>query len=95
MRAVLLGWLAAAALIAAAMPCSSAGLTDDQVRQHIIQESIASYPGNCPCRYNVAANGTMCGKRSAWSKPGGYAPICYPEDVTQAMIARWRQQNGG
>ncbi|CCJ87802.1 conserved hypothetical protein [Cronobacter dublinensis 582] len=26
-----------------------AALSDDQVKEHIIQESIADYPGNCPC----------------------------------------------
>ena len=69
--------------------------TDEEVKQQIIQESIASYPGNCPCPYNRASNGSKCGKRSAWSRAGGYAPICYPEEVTPSMIQDWRRQNGG
>jgi hypothetical protein len=76
----------------------SAGLgapSDEEVTQVIIRESIASYPGNCPCPYNRAANGSKCGKRSAWSRAGGYAPICYPEEVTPQMIEEWRQQHGG
>jgi hypothetical protein len=74
-------------------PAYAAKLTDDQVKQRIIDESIAEYPGNCPCPYNRAHNGSSCGKRSAYSKPGGYAPICYKTDVSKEMIQAWRQRN--
>ncbi|PKM44043.1 MAG: hypothetical protein CVV05_13030 [Gammaproteobacteria bacterium HGW-Gammaproteobacteria-1] len=67
-------------------------LTDDEVRKVLIDKSIASYPGNCPCPYNVSRNGSRCGKRSAWSRAGGYSPLCYPNDVTDAMIKRYREQ---
>jgi uncharacterized protein YgiM (DUF1202 family) len=60
--------------------------------QRIIAESIAAYPGSCPCPYNTDRGGRRCGKRSAYSKPGGYAPICFPQDVTEAMIAAARQR---
>lgn len=66
-------------------------LNDDQIKQQIIQESIASYSGNCPCPYNIARNGSQCGKRSAYSKPGGASPICYPEDVTRRMIEQFKR----
>lgn len=56
--------------------------SDAQIREEIIRQSIESYPGNCPCPYNLASNGSRCGKRSAWNRAGGYAPKCYPEDVT-------------
>jgi len=69
-------------------------LSDEQIKQQIIQQSIASYPGNCPCPYNVARNGSSCGRRSAYSKPGGYAPICYPKDVTTGMIQQYKRRNG-
>jgi hypothetical protein len=93
MRAGALGTLFAAALIAALVPCAFADPPDEEVKHLIIQESIDSYPGNCPCPYNRAANGSKCGKRSAWSRAGGYSPICYPEEVTQQMISEWRQQH--
>jgi hypothetical protein len=93
MRADALGSLFAAALIAASGSCALADPSDLEVKQAIIQESIASYPGNCPCPYNRAANGSRCGKRSAWSKPGGYEPICYPEEVTPQMIESWLKAN--
>lgn len=69
------------------------GLSDDQVRQQIIDESIASYPGTCACPFNTARNGSSCGRRSAWSKAGGYAPVCYKKEVTKEMIAQWRQSH--
>ena len=69
-------------------------ITNEQIIQNIIQDSIASYPGNCPCPYNITAGGNKCGKRSAYSKPGGYAPICYPENVTPAMISSYKHKHG-
>lgn len=93
MRAGGLGFLVAAAFIAASISCALADPSDDEVKQLIIQGSIDSYPGNCPCPYNRASNGSKCGKRSAWSRAGGYSPICYPEEVTQQMIESWRQQH--
>lgn len=69
-------------------------LTDEQVKQAIIRESIANYSGNCPCPYNLARNGSSCGQRSAYSKPGGASPICYPSDVTPSMIRMYRRMHG-
>lgn len=68
-------------------------LTTEQIKQEIIRESIASYPGNCPCPYNTARNGSSCGRRSAYSRRGGYAPLCYPKDVTQEMVEKYRKQH--
>ena len=67
---------------------------DEQIIHNIISESIANYSGNCPCPYNRAANGSSCGRRSAYSKPGGYAPVCYPQDVTPAMISTYKHKHG-
>ncbi|ELQ5995473.1 hypothetical protein R2203_001598 [Cronobacter dublinensis] len=70
-----------------------AALSDDQVKEQIIQESIADYPGNCPCPYNTMRNGRACGGRSAWSREGGYSPVCYKREVTAQMIREWRERN--
>ncbi len=75
-------------------PISQAkALSDGQVKKLIIQESIESYSGRCPCPYNVTRNGRSCGGRSAYNRPGGYAPLCYPQDVTPAMVKEYRQQH--
>ena len=67
---------------------------DQQIVQQIIKESLASYPGSCPCPYSKASNGNSCGKRSAYSKPSGYAPLCYSKDVTPAMISSYKHKHG-
>jgi len=64
--------------------------TDAQVKQRIIDQSIANYSGNCPCPYNTASNGSRCGGRSAYSRPGGRAPKCFPDDVSAAEVAAYR-----
>jgi hypothetical protein len=84
----------AAAAIAATISFGSVahGQTDAQIKQRLIRQSIASYPGSCPCPYNTDRAGRRCGARSAYSRPGGYAPLCYPADVTPAMV---REARGG
>lgn len=74
------------------VPRSLPVLSTSVIIQRIIAESIAAYPGSCPCPYNTDRGGRRCGKRSAYSKPGGYAPICFPQDVTEAMIAASRDR---
>jgi sugar/nucleoside kinase (ribokinase family) len=64
--------------------------SDAQIKQILIDESIAAYPGNCPCPYNVARNGSRCGRRSAYSRAGGAEPLCYPKDVSAEMVEEYR-----
>lgn len=72
----------------------AAGQTDDEIAQRIISESISSYKGNCACPYNSTSNGNSCGKRSAWSISGGYAPHCYNSDVSAEQLQRWKSTHG-
>jgi len=65
--------------------------SDMEIRQRIIRESIASYPGSCPCPYNTDRAGRRCGARSAYSRPGGYAPLCFSSDVGQADVVAGRR----
>jgi hypothetical protein len=71
-------------------------VTDAQIRQQIIEESVAAYLASghpCACPYNSARNGSSCGARSAYSRPGGAAPLCYPSDVTVGMVLDWRNEH--
>jgi hypothetical protein len=70
---------------------AAARQSDAQIRQEIVRESIAAYSGNCPCPYNVASNGSRCGGRSAYSRPGGESPKCFPSDVSAAEVAARRR----
>ncbi len=82
---------AAALALLLSTGASAAPKSDAQIKKEIIQQSIASYPGNCPCPYNTARNGSSCGARSAWSRAGGYAPMCYPSDVSKADVDAYRR----
>jgi hypothetical protein len=45
----------------------------------------------CACPDDLMRNGRACGGRSAYSRPGGAEPLCYPTDVTQSMIEAYRK----
>jgi hypothetical protein len=62
-----------------------------QIKKRMIEESIESYSGNCPCPYNVARNGSSCGGRSAYSRKGGYAPLCYVSDISDKQARDWKK----
>lgn len=69
---------------------ANAAISDDTIRQEIIRESLASYGGSCPCPYNTDRAGHSCGRRSAYSRPGGAAPLCFDVDVTDEMVRGYR-----
>jgi hypothetical protein len=81
-----------AAFVLMAAPALAQSSADERDRRAMIAESIRTYSGNCPCPYNTDRAGRSCGQRSAWSKPGGAAPLCYPRDITDAMLERWRSR---
>ncbi|WP_339746524.1 hypothetical protein [uncultured Maricaulis sp.] len=68
----------------------TASLSDDQIRDIIIQRSITAYSGRCPCPENRMSNGARCGHRSAYERPNGEAPKCYRRDVSDEEVARFR-----
>jgi hypothetical protein len=45
----------------------------------------------CACPDDRMRNGSACGGRSAYSRPGGAAPLCYTADVTPSMIEAYRK----
>jgi len=67
-------------------------ISDATIAEQIIAASIANYSGNCPCPFNRDRAGRRCGKRSAYSRPGGQSPICFVGDVTPDMIASFRSR---
>jgi hypothetical protein len=66
------------------------GPSDDEIRRLLIQASIAAYNGACPCPETRNAQGERCGRNSAYSRGGGNRPLCYPSDVSNAMVERFR-----
>ena len=93
-KSSLLVGLALTALAVCMLPSAQAQeLSDDEIKKILIELSIRSYAGNCPCPYNTMRNGRRCGKNSAYSKPGGASPLCYPSDVSKKMIDAYRARN--
>ena len=42
---------------------------------------------HCPCPYTLAIDGTPCGERSAYSRPGGdIKPLCYAKDIENRLL---------
>lgn len=67
-------------------------LSNQKIINILISRSLGQYRRNCPCPYNSASNGSRCGKRSAYSRPGGASPLCYPSDISRGMIADYRSR---
>ncbi len=83
------------------LPCSSSarptagrapGPTDAEIRRILVSRSVARYSGSCPCPYNTDRAGRRCGGRSAYSRPGGASPLCYPGDVSDAAVEAYRDR---
>lgn len=83
-----------AMLAALFMASPTFALSTIEIKQVMINQSIRSYSGNCPCPYNRASNGSMCGRRSAWSRPGGASPLCYESDISDRMVEDYAYRNG-
>jgi hypothetical protein len=81
-----------------ASPTAFAGptSTDNQIRQQIIQQSVASYLATghrCACPYNPWHGMALPAAHRAYIRPGGAPPICYASDVTEQMISDWKYQH--
>jgi len=61
----------------------------DSVRMEMIQQSIRTYSGSCPCPFNTTKRGQKCGKRSAYSRPGGASPLCYKSDISGKAATKY------
>ena len=64
-------------------------LTVAAIAALIVAESRRAYHARgkpCACPDDSMRNGRACGSRSAYSRPGGASPLCYPTDVSEAMI---------
>ena len=68
-------------------------LSDNRVRQRIMQESQARYGGRCVCPYQTNdLNGRSCkGRHEVITTPP--RPICYPSQVTKEMVSDWRRHH--
>ena len=68
-------------------------LSDNRVRQRVMQESQARFGARCVCPYQTNdLNGRSCrGRHEVITTPP--RPICYPSQVTKEMVNEWRQRH--
>ena len=79
-------------IVAPAHARNCAGMSDAQIREAIVRESRNTYyrTGHpCACPNDSDRRGHSCGRRSAYSRPGGTSPKCYPTDVTRQDISEF------
>jgi hypothetical protein len=68
-------------------------LTDEQIAAIIVKESRDAYyrTGHpCACPEDLARNGSRCGRRSAYTRPGGAEPYRYVTDIPKGRIEAYR-----
>jgi hypothetical protein len=56
----------------------------------MVRASIAAYDGTCPCPETRTSNGRLCGDNSAYRREGGKRVLCYPSDVSEEMVKKYR-----
>lgn len=69
------------------------GLSDAAIAAIIVAATTNAYKAlgkPCACPEDTMRNGRRCGGNSAYSRPGGYRPLCYTSDGTRDMICRYR-----
>ena len=66
-------------------------VSDIDVWNMIIRDSIVSYRHVCPCPYSENRAGRSCGTRSAYSRVRG-SVTCFPNDISDAEVARYRER---
>jgi hypothetical protein len=76
-------------------------LTDESTGHRTFSKHVAHIASSGKRRMRSSSESIMeswrspdraCGSRSVLSRPGGAAPLCYPTDVTPAMIESYRQK---
>jgi hypothetical protein len=100
-----LGWLEAAvvsrndqtAAPAAKNPSGTlAMLSGAAIAALIVEQSRSAYYATghpCACPDDLTRSGRRCGAMSAYSRPGGASPKCYPGDVGPGEIEEYRNRN--
>ena len=74
---------------------ASVVLSASAIAALIVQQSRSAYYATghpCACPDDLTRSGKRCGASSAYSRPGGSSPKCYPSDVNERDIEDVRAQ---
>jgi hypothetical protein len=96
-----IGWLEASKVSAGnryepSTATQTAAISTDAIVALIVQQNRSAYHSTghpCACPDDKMGNGRRCGGSSAYSRPGGASPKCYPGDVSAADIEEYRARN--
>jgi hypothetical protein len=74
-----------------------AGLSDNQVRDAILRDHLASYAasGRCMCPEQRDPAGQPCGRRAGYGSRNSNIAVCYTSQIDQRMIWEWRTAHPG
>jgi len=70
-------------------------MTEAAVVLAIIVASVTAYKAMgkpCACPSDTMKNGRSCGGNSAWSRGGGFKPLCFSTDINPIMIKLYREK---
>jgi hypothetical protein len=93
-----IGWIESAKLALREnerAPSATGALTAAAIAAVIAQASRRAYYATgrpCACPDDVTSSGRRCGRNSAYSRPGGAQPLCYPSDVPIERIEEYRER---
>jgi hypothetical protein len=74
---------------------ATVALTLAAIAALIVEESRQAYYAigrSCACPEDLTPTGRRCGGNSAYSRPGGASPFCYPSDVPPERIEQYRRK---
>lgn len=86
------GVLGLATIAFGSLAQESREVNDITLWKMIIRDSIASYSRSCPCPYSADRLGQPCGQRSAYSRAPTAPTLCYPQDISEEQLARYREK---
>jgi hypothetical protein len=68
---------------------------DEDIRNLVVQDSLARFQGYCPCPYSYD-RGQQCADKSVYSQPSGPPTglYCYPRDVPYWEVVEYRRRVG-
>jgi hypothetical protein len=89
---LLLTFASVVAMLSTSAPAFEQPQSDQDIAQSIVHECLAIYHQRrpCACPEDRAGDGSLCGRRSAYNRPGGAEPKCYVGDVSAGEIADYR-----
>lgn len=66
-------------------------MSDAEIRSNILDGSLKSFEGSCPCPFSKDDKGKLCGDDSAYFRSPGKV-LCYERDISDSEVRFYRQK---